>query len=295
MGRPAVALMPAGVSPAGGYGLRSATLLIDLGPMFSWLRSRRRRKILEQPFPSSWRDILLERFGAYHSLGDEERQRLEQMVQVFLAEKRFEGLGGLEITDEVRVLIAAQACMLILGLSHDLYRKVESILVYPSTVVRPESLFGERRPDGELASSEMPLLGEAHLGGPVILAWDAVAHGAVHPDDGLNVVYHEFAHKLDMLDGEADGVPPLGSKAQYRTWAEVCRREYNFLIRRTDRGLESFLDDYGATHPAEFFAVATELFFEKAEEMKRRRPKLYEVLQGFYNQDPAARTDRASP
>jgi Mlc titration factor MtfA (ptsG expression regulator) len=257
--------------------------------MLSWLRSRRRRKILEQPFPEDWRVILESRFVQYLELDDDERQRLEQMVQVFVAEKRFEGLGGLELTDEVRVLIAAQACMLILGLSHDLYRKVDSILVYPSTVVRPEPLFGDRRAHGELEPDEMPLLGEAHLGGPVILVWDAVTHGAVHPDDGLNVVYHEFAHKLDMLDGAADGVPPLSSRAQYKTWAEVCQREYNFLVRRTDRGLESFLDDYGATHPAEFFAVATEFFFEKSQEMKRRRPALYDVLKGFYNQDPAAR------
>ena len=261
--------------------------------MFTWILNRRRRKILDTPFPQSWRRIINDRFGHYRALDEEEQHHLEQMVQVFVAEKRFEGLGGLEMTNEVRVLIAAQACMLILGLSHDLYRKVDSILVYPSTVIRPEPLFGDRHALGELDPEEMPLAGEAHIGGPVILAWDAIKHGAVHPDDGLNVVYHEFAHKLDMLDGAADGVPPLDSRAQYQTWSEVCQREYEFLIRRADRGLKSFLDDYGATHPAEFFAVATEFFFEKSVEMKRRRPKLYDVLQGFYNQDPAAR-DRKS-
>jgi MtfA peptidase len=255
--------------------------------MFAWLRSRKRQKILEEPFQGAWRAILKQWLAYYRHLDETDQRRLEQMVQVFVAEKRFEGLGGLELTDEVRVLVAGQACVLILGLDHDLYRKVDSILVYPSTVVRPEPLFGDRYLHGELEPEERPLLGEAHLGGPVILVWDAVKHGAVHPNDGLNVVYHEFAHKLDMLDGEADGVPPLSSRDQYKTWAEVCQREYDFLVRRTNRGKESFLDEYGATHPAEFFAVATEFFFEKSAEMKRRRRKLYDVLMGFYNQDPA--------
>jgi Mlc titration factor MtfA (ptsG expression regulator) len=257
--------------------------------MLSWLRHRRRRRILEHPFPEAWRRIAGDYFPHYRYLNDGEKRRLERMVQVFIEEKRFEGLGGQVLDDEVRVLVAAQACLLILELSHDFYRKVESILVYPSTVLRPEPLFGDRHTHGELAPEEYPLLGEAHPGGPVILAWDAVKHGAVHPDDGLNVVFHEFAHKLDMLDGEADGVPPLKSKAEYKIWHEVCEREYNHLARRTNRGLESFLDDYGATHPAEFFAVATEYFFEKSGEMKRRRPKLYGVLSGFFRQDPAVR------
>jgi Mlc titration factor MtfA (ptsG expression regulator) len=257
--------------------------------MLSWLRHRRRRRILEQPFPEAWRRIAGDYFPHYRYLNDDEKHRLEQMVQVFIEEKRFEGLGGQVLDDEVRVLVAAQACLLILELSHDFYRRVESILIYPSTMLRPEPLFGDRYTHGELAPEDHPLLGEAHLAGPVILAWDAVKHGAVHPDDGLNVVFHEFAHKLDMLDGDADGVPPLGSKAEYKTWHEVCEREYNHLVRRTNRGLESFLDDYGATHPAEFFAVATEYYFEKSEEMKRRRPKLYGVLRGFFRQDPAVR------
>ncbi len=258
--------------------------------MFTWLRNRRRRKILESPFPDSWRKIIESRFSHFAGLNDDERHRLEQMVQVFVAEKGFEGLGGLALKDEVRLLIASQACLLILELSHDLYRKVDSILVYPSTIVRPEGLFGTHGAHGEVHDEGQPLLGEAHLGGPVILAWDAVRHGAVHPNDGLNVVFHEFAHKLDMLDGAADGVPPLGDNAQYKSWQEVCRREYEFLVRRTDRGLRSFLDEYGATHPAEFFAVATEYFFEKSKKMKQRRPLLYEVLQGFYRQDPAERS-----
>jgi MtfA peptidase len=261
--------------------------------MLSWLRSRRRKRILARPFPEAWRRVAGDYFPHYRYLSDDERHRLEQTVQVFIAEKRFEGLGGQALDDEVRVLVAAQACLLILELSLDFYRRVESILVYPSTVLRPEPLFGDRHTHGVLVPEEPLLLGEAHLGGPVILAWDAVKHGAVHPDDGLNVVFHEFAHKLDMLDGEADGVPPLKSKRDYEVWREVCEREYHHLVRRTDRGLESFLDDYGATHPAEFFAVATEYFFEKSNEMKRRRPKLYGVLQGFFRQDPAARSPEA--
>lgn len=258
--------------------------------MFTWIRNRRRRKILEQPFPEDWRDTLVRYFAHYSCLTDDERHRLEQMTQVFVEEKNFEGRGGLALTDDIRVLVAAQACLLILELSHDFYRQVDSILVYPSTVVRPESLFNNMYAPGELVTEEQPLSGEAHMDGPVILAWNAVKNGAIHPIDGLNVVYHEFAHKLDMLDGEADGVPPLGSNAAYVSWAEVCHKEYNHLIRRTQRGLESFLDEYGASHPAEFFAVATEHFFEQSREMKQRRPKLYAVLQDFYRQDPAERS-----
>jgi Mlc titration factor MtfA (ptsG expression regulator) len=111
----------------------------------------------------------------------------------------------------------------------------------------------------------------------------------VHPDDGLNVVFHEFAHKLDMLTGEADGVPPLHQKSDYEKWTEVCGREYRHVVRRFSKGQDSFFDDLASEHPAEFFAVATEYFFEKAKEMKRKRPRLYDVLKDFYRQDPAAR------
>jgi Mlc titration factor MtfA (ptsG expression regulator) len=260
--------------------------------MFAWLRERRRQKILKEPFPPQWRDILEREVAHYTYLDNEEKTHLEQLVQVFIAEKNFEGLGGLELTDEVRVLVSAQACLLLLGLSHDLYRKVDSVLIYPSTVVRPARTLGNFMP-GEIVDEEpIPLLGEAHMNGPVILVWDEVKHGAFHPERGHNVVYHEFAHKLDMLDGSADGAPPLHDREQYKKWERVCTREYETLRRRAGRGQSTFLDPYGATNPAEFFAVATEYFFDRPVRMQKRRRELYDILSGFYNQDPAARIRR---
>ena len=153
-----------------------------------------------------------------------ERAELRAMMQVFLEEKHWEGCGGLDLTDEIRVTIAAQACLLQLGLPHDYYRNVESILIYPSTVVPPEHHPGVfERVDGPLAASD-PLIGQAFAQGPVILVWDAVLHGARHPEQGHNVVYHEFAHKLDMLDGAADGTPLLANRDQLAEWVAVLPR-----------------------------------------------------------------------
>jgi MtfA peptidase len=246
------------------------------------LVGRRRTKILEQPFPQAFREILIQKVKHYNYLDSDERMRLEQLVQVFIEEKNFEGCGGLELNDEVRVVISAQACMLIFGLNHDLYRKVSSILVYPSTVLSP-SRTGE---------NPMAILGEAHMNGPVILVWDDVKRGAIHPERGHNVVYHEFAHKLDMLDGAADGAPPLETNEQYVEWERICSSAYKVLSRKIDRGKRTFLDPYGATNPAEFFAVATEYFFDKPIRMQSRRRPLYELLQDFYKQDPAEREKR---
>lgn len=260
--------------------------------LFDWLRRRRRKRILEEPFPAGWREVLARNLGCFGELDEAEQQHLGQLVQVFVAEKAWEGLGGLEMTDEVRVTIAGQACVLILGLDHDLYRGVESILVYPSTVVAPAppSSFGAvltAPPRGP-----MPVLGQAFSRGPLILAWDAVRRGGANPRDGHNVVFHEFAHKLDMLSGGADGVPPLADDETYARWVEVFERAWNELHAQQARGRKTFLDAYAGESPAEFFAVATEQFFEQGVAMERKHPELYEVLQGFYRQDPAARQRR---
>ena len=260
--------------------------------MFTWLRNRRRRQILEQPFPESWQQILEQHLVHYSHLDAEEQTHLRQLVQVFIAEKNFEALGGLQLTDEIRVLVSGQACILLLGLSHDLYRRVDSILIYPSTVSRPPRILGEFASGQLVEQDPMPLLGEAHMNGPVILVWDEVKRGAVHPKRGHNVVYHEFAHKLDMLDGSADGAPPLQNPEQYKEWERVCSEAYTDLRERISNGQKTFLDPYGAINPAEFFAVATEHFFDKPTTMKTVHPELYEVLSGFYNQDPASRMGR---
>lgn len=257
--------------------------------MFSWFRRRRRAKILKTPFPESWRTILTDSVTHYSYLSPDEKRSLEQLVQVFIAEKNFEGCNGLAITDEIRVIISGQACMLTLGLPHDFYRKLDSILVYPSTVVVPPPKYGVFTQMPLIAPTSTAISGQAFMRGPVILVWDEVKRGALHPERGHNVVYHEFAHILDMLDGRADGTPELHSREQYKRWAHVCSEVYFDLQKRSSRGQKTFLDSYGATNEAEFFAVATEYFFDRPIRMQKKRQALYDVLAGFYRQDTAAR------
>lgn len=259
---------------------------------FDWLRRRRRERILAEPFPEGWREILARNLGCFADLDDDEQAHLCQLVQVFVAEKHWEGLGGLEMTDEIKVTVAGQACVLILDLHHDLYRQVESILVYPSTVVAPPppASFGAVLTAPPRAA--MPILGQAFTRGPLILAWDAVRRGGADARDGHNVVFHEFAHKLDMLSGAADGVPPLADHETYARWVEVFQRHWDELHAQQERGRKTFLDAYAGESPAEFFAVATEQFFEQGATMKRKHPELYEVLKEFYRQDPASRQRR---
>ncbi|MBI4634477.1 MAG: zinc-dependent peptidase [Deltaproteobacteria bacterium] len=260
--------------------------------MFHWLSGRRRKKLTRAPFPDAWEDILRRNIAHYCMLDDTECARLRAIIQVFLTEKNWEGCGGLELTDEIRVTISAEACLLLLGIPHDYYRNVLTILVYPSTVVPPQ-----RRPgyfETVLAPVEIaePILGQAFRQGPVILIWDAVLRGSRHPEDGHNVAYHEFAHKLDMLDGVADGTPPLRDRAEYHDWVSICAREYLRLKRAAEAGRKTFLDAYGATDEAEFFAVATEQFFDQPIRMKQHAPDLYRLLKEYYRQDPAERVRR---
>jgi Mlc titration factor MtfA (ptsG expression regulator) len=259
--------------------------------MFEWWHERKRAEILETPFPEAWHELLRRNVAHYARLDDDERRRLRELTQVFIAEKSWEGCGGLELTDEMRVTIAAQACLLVLELPHRMYRDVESILVYPSAVLRPERAQGVfvRSPD-LVAQGDVALLGEAHLRGPVVLAWDRVLRDGQRPQDGHNLVYHEFAHKLDMLDGSADGTPPLASRDELAQWAQACERAFLALRDEAKRGEDTLLDAYGATNEAEFFAVATEHFFDRPRTLRKQLPELYAVLARFYRQDPAARS-----
>lgn len=261
--------------------------------MFHWFRDHRRTTLRERPFPARWQAVAEANLPHYRLLDGAERGELHAMIQVFLEEKQWEGCGGLELTDEIRVTIAAQACLLQLGLPHDYYRNVASILVYPSTVVLPEHRPGVfERPDAPVEAPG-PILGQAFARGPVILVWDAVLHGARHPEQGHNVVYHEFAHQLDMLDGAADGTPPLAGSEQLAQWVEVCSREFQRLRRLEETGQRTFLDSYAAHNEAEFFAVATEEFFDRPLALLIHSPDLYRVLGDYYRQDPAARAQRA--
>jgi len=228
----------------------------------------------------------------FRYLDADERRRLSELVQLFIADKYWEGCGGLELSDEIRVTIAGQACLLVLNLEHVLYANVETILVYPSTVVPKrveESIFAIPG----IVHEVMPLVGEAHRRGPVILTWDAVRRSGRHPEHGHNVVYHEFAHKLDMLDGAVDGVPPLHDTAEYERWQRVCKEEYERLRELSASGREGVLDPYGSTDEGEFFAVVTEAFFDTPGELAREHPALYEVLAAFYRQDPRERERRS--
>jgi len=259
---------------------------------FSWFAERRRAKILATPFPEAWEATLRRDVTFWRYLDDEERTQLRELIQVFIAEKHWEGCGGLELTDPMRVTIAAGACLLLLGRDHALFDDVQSILVYPNTVVPPERPLSFFSRGGEIVHGPSPLAGEAWQGGPVILVWDAVKRGARHAEDGHNVVFHEFAHKIDMLDGGADGTPPLADRATRRTWAEVCAEIY-LALKDEDPAVRRVLDPYGATHEAEFFAVATESFFERPEALAGALPALYQLLADFYQQDPRARMERS--
>jgi Mlc titration factor MtfA (ptsG expression regulator) len=255
--------------------------------MFTWFRDRRRKRILEREFPKSWESLLEQRIRPYRHLPPSDQARLQDLVQIFIAEKVWEGLGGLELTDEIRVTIAGYACLLILKRC-EIYPQSKSIYVYPSTVQAPPRHLGFFESANEPVSGPVPILGQAFHRGPVVLVWDAIQHDCRMAGSGHNVVYHEFAHQLDFRDGQADGTPVLRSKEELKRWTEVFSREYLELRRRVDQGLPTFLDEYGAVHESEFFAVATEHFFEQSREFQVEHPELYRCLASFYRQDPAS-------
>ncbi|MEA3501858.1 MAG: M90 family metallopeptidase [Actinomycetota bacterium] len=253
------------------------------------LRRRRRRRSLEAPFPDEWRVLLETDMAHWRWLGDDERTNLERLIKGFLFDKRFEWVNGLKQSDEIEVLVAASACLLILGLEKAYYRDVTSIIMYPS-----QTTMKGRRSAPEAAGlatdAIVPILGEAMLHGPVLIAWDSAKRSAGRASTGRNVVYHEFAHKIDMADGSIDGLPPM-AKSRRDRWEEVCRREYEVL--RSGSSDAPLLDAYGAVNRAEFFAVATEFFFDRPVEMATHEGDLYQVLSEFYRQDPAERERRS--
>jgi MtfA peptidase len=235
--------------------------------------------------PDDWEEIVRRCVAYWRLLTPQEQERLVELGEHLVTSKRWEAARGFEITDEVVVTIAMQAAVLILGLDTDYFSKVTSIIVHPTTFSipgpRPTSI------RGVVDEGSRPLLGEAHHDrGPVLLAWDQVRTGARHRGRGHNVVLHEFAHKMDMLDGVVDGTPLMPSQSALDRWVEVCAAELA-LMRRGEAG--PLLDDYGATDPGEFFAVATEVFFGRPVDLREAKPDLYEVLAAYYRQDPAAR------
>lgn len=257
----------------------------------SWFRRRRRNKVRARPFPAEWSTIIERNVPYVGLLPEPDRIELQDHIQVFLDEKRFEGCGGAVITDEVRVTIAAQACILLLHRDTDYYPLLRTIVVYPTAY----KAITTRRRDG-IVYEEGPRvrLGESWYRGAVILSWEDVKWGAACIDDGDNVVLHEFAHQLDDEAGPGDGAPALSKRSMYVAWARVLGREYADLSDQIAKHAHTDIDPYGAESPAEFFAVVTEAFFERPVQLSRRHPKLYEQLQLFYQQDPAKLQARRS-
>jgi MtfA peptidase len=262
-------------------------------PFFKSPRERRRDEIRREPFPDEWLGWLHQHMAHYALLSDEETARLRDDLRFFIAEKRWEGGAGSDVTDEMKVTVAAQACLLLLGMDdrrrEELFPNVETIIVYPSGY-RAER---RRRGAGYVETVETEdLLGEAWGGDwPVVLSWDSVRRGGEDNHDGHNLVLHEFAHKLDMIDGGADGVPRLSNAEEYETWARVMSDAYRRLRMAVWEGHDHVLYEYGAEDEAEFFAVATEAFFEKPVQMLEHEPELYGALKGYYRQDTATRVE----
>jgi Mlc titration factor MtfA (ptsG expression regulator) len=247
------------------------------------LRNRKIKQLAVMPFPDEWESILKRNVSLYRYLPAALREQLHTDIKIFITEKHFEGLGGLEITDEIKVTIAAEASMLLLNRKNSDYPKLYSILVYPSAYVTKQSTSAG---GGLYIEGQSVRLGESWQHGSVVLAWDNVRQGAVNSQDGHNVVLHEFAHQLDQEDGIADGAPILDKRSSYATWARIMSKEYEQLRSNIEHHKKSVMDKYGATNPAEFFAVATETFFEKPKQLKKKAPDLYAELKSFYNVDP---------
>jgi Mlc titration factor MtfA (ptsG expression regulator) len=251
-------------------------------------KKARRRRLYHTPLPPSWCDILQKNLPVIEKLPECRKLQLFGYIQIFLAEKKFEGCGGQEITDEIRITVAAQACMLLMGRKTKVYPRLKTILIYPHTYKSGQKgMFG-----GD--NGESARLGESWNCGVVVLSWNSVQGGARNFEDGHNVTFHEFAHQLDQEDGSSDGAPTLEERSAYSAWARVFSHEYDSLVSQTRRGRKSTMDRYGATNPAEFFAVATETFFEKPRQLKTKHPELYEELQSYYKVDPIEWVDTNS-
>ena len=287
--------------------LLAALLLVGVIAGLPRWRGWRRQAWASRPFPAAWRTILRRRVPLYRQLPADLQHQLRRSILVFLAEKPFLGCAGLEVTDEMRVTIAAQACLLRLNRGGALFPELKQILLYPGAFAVDRV---HAAPGGVLREERRALAGESWSQGQVILSWQDVLHGARVVDDGHNVVLHEFAHQLDQESGSANGAPRLGSRAAHARWADVMSREFAHLQARI-RAREAaharaqaewswfgssgpapvpepadLISDYGATNEAEFFAVVTEVFFEQATALAERHPALFALLRDYYAVDP---------
>ncbi|MEZ9596571.1 zinc-dependent peptidase [Shewanella sp. 10N.261.52.F9] len=249
----------------------------------SWRTKQHRLNITQQPFPHEWREILKRRIPFFRMLPADLQLQLKKHIQVFINEKRFVGCDGLQINDEIRVTVAAQACLLLLNRKTDFYPNLKEILIYPSAfIVENQQQHGA----GVVSDQRRVLAGESWQDGRVILSWQTTKHDAAIPDDGSNVVIHEFAHQLDQEGGNANGAPILKNIADYQSWSETLMLEYQHLVTASRTGEQSLFSYYGATNPAEFFAVISEVFFEQPLPFYELYPALYKELSSFYQLDP---------
>ncbi len=252
--------------------------------VFSWIRARRRERLVTQPFPHEWRAALERHVRHFRYLNSSQRDRLEGFIQVVIDEKDWAGGGGFELTDEIKAAIAGYAGVMTLGLPEPYYfDRLKTIIVYPGAYVPHESTF-DQYPRFNIFT---PRLGESLHRGPVVLSWSEIAEFEKRRP-GHNLVVHEFAHHVDGLNGDLDGVPPIVGRAKERAWYRVTEKEFKALSRNAARGEATLLDHYGAKDRAEFFAVASECFFERPRAMRERHAELYRVLADFYCQDIAA-------
>jgi len=246
-------------------------------------KKRQYQQAINQPFPQEYQTILNKRLPIYEKLPEPLRIKLHQHILCFIYTKIFIGCNDLTITDEMRVTIAAEACLLILNRPSSCYAALKWIYVYPSVFVAKQA---QRNEYGIVSTKKRHLLGESWQNGKVILAWDSVESGMANFSDGQNVVLHEFAHQLDQENGSANGAPLLYTKDSYRIWSKVFSDEFSALQHSLATGHCSLIDSYGATNPAEFFAVVTEVFFERASSLKKLHPELFQLLKDYYQLDP---------
>lgn len=237
----------------------------------------------ESVFREEWVALLEKNVPLYATLPEELRLRLHGRIGQFIATIRFEGCGGLELSEDMILTVAAQACLLVVHREGRPYPKLKVVYLYPSTFSSMQTRVDAL---GIVTEEEVARFGESWERGSVVLAWDSVEQGARNIFDAANVTFHEFAHQLDHEDGATDGAPGLPCRASYRSWARVFQENYDEFLQQTEEGKKTVLDSYGATNPAEFFAVATETFFEKPRQMARRLPELYEEMTRYYGLDP---------
>ena len=242
-----------------------------------------RQRVRCRPFPPEWRQILRRRVPYFRTLPADLQLQLKKRIQVFLADKPFIGCAGLEITDEIRVTVAAQACLLVLNRRGDCFSNLRQILVYPGPFV-VDKLHADG--SGVLQDQRLALAGESWTLGQVVLSWEDTLAGAASPDDGRNVVIHEFAHQLDQENGRANGAPVMSGRARRARWSRVLGEEFEVLGQSVREGRPMLFSSYGASDPAEFFAVVSEVFFEQPGPLAAAHGDLYRVLSEFYRVDP---------